>query len=180
MHIINKRFIHNYLKIIGILYLITGLSNFIYSAEIQNFDSLISRHESISDSLTIRNQNLQDELQRSIEEVILVRSRLTEMVYFTRLLEFAVGLLLIFLIALFVLFVCCLKKVRASRPAVFNKGYPADTEGKIKHFEEEIAKLEKEVNVLEQRIVQEQNIRKQMEEEVAGLLARIKKPEGTG
>ncbi len=196
---VNKNFILNYCKIIIALYLIFSLSNNLYSVENQYSDSSLIRYEQLIDTLLIQNQDLNDDLQQSARELTMVDERMTEMIYFTRLLEFASGLLVIFLTALSVLLLVYGRKNRSlnrliqlqgqsgkiipdrpsgslkeNTPAITGRNFP-DAADKIKNLEKENATLEKELEGLKQRMIQEQQVRKKMEAEVAELLARIKK-----
>ena len=110
MAIFNNYFIYDFRKIILILSLIFCLSNNIYSIEYQESDSLLIQYKQSNDSLVIDNQILRDEIQRTTNEMAILKDRWTDMEYFTRLLQFAAGLLVILCIAEFILLLIYVKK----------------------------------------------------------------------
>ncbi|HNS16722.1 MAG TPA: hypothetical protein PKH94_10410 [Bacteroidales bacterium] len=148
----------------------------------------------------VQNQGFRDEIQRTTQDFDLVKTRLTEMDYFTRLLEFIVGLLIILMIALFILLLIHCGKNRSLRRMVAQldqqikdaqrdlageshrrSSTPVNEErsdcagGKGDKPEREITDLRNEIQSLKRNLIGEQQVRKQMEEEIADLLSRIRK-----
>jgi len=158
---------HYYLKIIFILYLTFCLNTDVYPAE---------------------------------NEVSTLERRLTDMEYFTRLLEFTAGLLVILCLALLVLLIIFVKrnriKTRQIRQYAQNqvmapeKDTATATDDNLMNVTEKrapdpvlrkdfsakkVEDLMKEIGTLQQELTKEQLLRKQMEEEVAELLSRLKR-----
>ena len=158
---------HNYLKIILILYLTFCLNTDVYSTE---------------------------------NEMSTLERRLTDMEYFTRLLEFTAGLLVILCLALLVLLIIFVTrnriKTRQIRQYAQNqvmapeKDTATATDDNFMNVTEnrapdpflrkdfsakKVEDLMKEIGTLQQELTKEQLLRKQMEEEVAELLSRLKR-----
>jgi len=129
-----------------------------------------------------------------------LEQRLADMEYFTQLLEFAAGLLVILCLALFVLLMISVKRNRIKTlqirqyaqnqrmapekdsataagdnfVAATGKSTMDLVSGKDLSFKK-MEGLVKEIGTLQQKLAQEQQLRKQMEEEVAELLSRLKR-----
>ena len=129
-----------------------------------------------------------------------LEQRLADMEYFTQLLEFAAGLLVILCLALLVLLMISVKRNRIKtlqiRQYAQNQrmapekdsataagdNFVAATDKSIMDpvsgNDLSVKKMEglvKEIGTLQQKLAQEQQLRKQMEEEVAELLSRLKR-----
>lgn len=128
---------------------------------------------------------------------VILQDRLRDMEYFTRLVEFAAGLLVILCMALIVLLIISarknklkdhqirqyeqqqrmmLQKEGSAGVSKFNTpGTDRERSGSSNEIpDRRVESLEKEMEVIRSKLLQEQELRKKMENEVAELLSRIK------
>ncbi len=129
---------------------------------------------------------------------LILNDRVRDLEYFTNLMEFASGLLIILCLALATLLIISAGKNRrkdrlldhyeTDHSLTLQNGSPAKvkqqspgvagtsvTESSNEQADRKIASLEKELNILRNKLEQEQELRRKMENEIADLLSRMKR-----